>query len=365
MKNTKTIFNEIGSNFHFEDIGCKKNNNKFPENIIFLNSGRSAIRLILKHINKKTKVALLPVFTCSTVIDPFIESGYKIFYYDINEDFSINDENLNELVLKYKPSVVLVHSYFSKDTLKSSRSYLKQLKNKGIIIIEDITQILFRKNLNLDESNYILGSIRKWCSVPEGGFALSNSNDFINTSKFLPNNLYLEKQLAAQKRKTEYINNPDNYEIKDSYMQLFKESKEILDNDENIYILSDYTKRMLNNLDVDNIRNKRKENYTYLNDELKKIDWIKSPLANLDNDDVPLFYPILIENNRKEFQTYMSKQNIFLPIIWPMPEHCKPFVDEYKNKLYEKIICIPIDQRYSLKDMERIITNIKKYGEGI
>ena len=127
-KNLK--FNEIGSNFSIDKLPVVEENNKLNKDVIYLDSGRNAIRLILKNIKVNSKNAVLPAFTCKTVIQPFIEENYNLYYYDINEDFSININSFKNLILEKKPSIIFVHSYFGKDTLKCIRPYLRELKNK-------------------------------------------------------------------------------------------------------------------------------------------------------------------------------------------------------------------------------------------
>ena len=85
---------EIGSNFWFN-----KNIKPLDKELTFdflcveyvdmalLSTGRSAISYALKHIephiNKKR--ALLPSFTCHTVIQPFLDAGYEVNYYSVDK----------------------------------------------------------------------------------------------------------------------------------------------------------------------------------------------------------------------------------------------------------------------------------------
>lgn len=356
-------FNEIGSNFHIEKLPETKNDVKLRDNIIFLDSGRNAIRLVLKNINPEEKIAILPAYTCSTVIEPFFEDGYKIFYYDINEDMSINNIKLKELVERVKPKVILVHSYFGKDTIKEIRGYLRELKKEGIYIIEDLTQILLNDKLDVKTADFILGSIRKWFAVPDGGFLKNNSNILIKDEKMLENENFVSKQLEAQTMKEIYIKNLDR-NVKNKYMELFKASKESLDKNRKIYGMSNVTKSILEELDIDFIKERRNNNYNYLYENLKKVDFIKCPLGKLNNSEIPLYFPILIKEKRKEFQKFMAEANIYLPIIWPRADE---YLKNYKfncDDIYEKIICIPCDQRYNIKDMERVVVNIEKFERG-
>ena len=39
--------------------------------------------------------------------------------------------------------------------------------------------------------------------------------------------------------------------------------------------------------------------------------------------------------------------------MWPKAEECPTVCDE-AQELYDTVLCLPIDQRYSLEDMERM-----------
>ena len=56
----------------------------------------------------------------------------------------------------------------------------------------------------------------------------------------------------------------------------------------------------------------------------------------------------------------MAKENIFCPIIWKKDKRLN-IENYYCNNIYDKIICIPCDQRYNEEDMNRIVKVIKKF----
>ena len=357
-------FNEIGSNFYLETLPpITENNLQLKDDIILLDSGRSAIRLVLEQIESEEKVAILPAYTCNTVIEPFVSRNYKVFYYDVNENMFLDVKNFKDLVNKVKPKVILVHSYFGKDTLKPVRGLLKELRKKGIYIIEDVTQILLNKNLDIQTADFVIGSIRKWCAVPDGGFIKNNSEKKIRVEKLVENIGFVNKQIEAQKVKASYVKSLDK-KLKEEYTKLFRDSKEILDNNKNIYHISNITKNILKQSDFESIKEKRKNNYNYLYNNLKKFDFIKCPLGELEQEEVPLYCPILININKKEFQRFMANSDIYLPIIWPKAKEYLASLRFDCDIIYEQIICIPCDQRYDIDDMKRIILGIEEYERG-
>ena len=252
---------------------------------------------------------------------------------------------------------------FGKDTLKPVRGLLKELRKKGIYIIEDVTQILLNKNLDIQTADFVIGSIRKWCAVPDGGFIKNNSEKKIRVEKLVENIGFVNKQIEAQKVKASYVKSLDK-KLKEEYTKLFRDSKEILDNNKNIYHISNITKNILKQSDFESIKEKRKNNYNYLYNNLKKFDFIKCPLGELEQEEVPLYCPILININKKEFQRFMANSDIYLPIIWPKAKEYLASLRFDCDIIYEQIICIPCDQRYDIDDMKRIILGIEEYERG-
>ena len=260
------------------------------------------------------------------------------------------------IINEIKPSIILINSYFGKEQLTDIK---QKLKLTNIYIIEDITHTMLNNNLDIASSDFIIGSIRKWCAIPDGGFLINNTNLNINFNITKVNTEYVDLQLKAALLKDKYIKNVES-SIKEKYMFLFKKSKEMLDNDGFIYSMSNESKTLMNNYDFETIKKIRKQNYNFLYENLVSCKFIKLPLGKLDTNEVPLYFPIFISKKRNEFQKYMSNLNIFLPIIWPKCE-LLPSNEYIANKIYDEIICIPCDQRYNLNDMKRIVTAIKEF----
>ncbi|MBX0357727.1 DegT/DnrJ/EryC1/StrS family aminotransferase [Halobacillus sp. Nhm2S1] len=360
------MFNEIGSNYHLNSIeGITHTTQDYyidsPKQV-YLDTGRSAIRLALNNINDKRKVAILPMFTCHTVIQPFIEFGYEVSFYDVDTKFKVNKNKFEKLIGEVNPSVILVHAYFGFDTLIDIREYLKSLRESGTYIIEDITQSYF-SNIDYETADFYVCSVRKWLAIPDGGF-LKSSNVEIKRPSLVANDRYTKKQEKAMLLKGEYVNNIYPI-IKEQYNKTFSEAKRIIDRQTNIYAMSGISRKLLYKSNIGEIKSRRKRNYRFLLQHLIDEKNIIVPLNSLGEDDTPLFFPIFIDN-RLDFQKYMAKSNVYLPIIWPKSDLCLSEPESNSRYIYEKILCIPCDQRYNENDMERVVNLIKKYlkGEG-
>ena len=140
------MITEIGSNF-WETECLEKGNNSLlwwkqdDYNIQYYKSGRNAIKALCKNIGLRKKVAI-PIYTCDTVIQPFLDEKWDVVFYKINKDLSICDQSLDDVVNKDKPDVIFFHSFFGFNTYGNTENIIKY-KNQGIVIVEDLTQSLF------------------------------------------------------------------------------------------------------------------------------------------------------------------------------------------------------------------------------
>lgn len=359
------MYKEIGSNFWCDTTKIKNlesefkiyfNNIKYTDSA-FLWTGRSAIVFVLNDIKKGPKRVLLPAYTCChTVIKTFLKRGYEIDYYNINNKLEIDTEDFERTALKTKPTVALFHSYFGFDTLSSTNKQINKLKEEGTIIIEDITQSLFSVTNHID-ADYYIGSFRKWLAIPDGGVALKVNGMFNNKPK-IENKEQVSCKLEAFHNKYLYMEN--NAGDKSIFLNLFKKAKELIDESDEIYSISKESQFILNNINVNELAQKRRDNYIYLLDNLKEIEQISVIFNKLPKDEVPLYFPILIKSGRAEMQVYLAQNHIYAPVIWPFGDEIR-VISKNTQEIYDQILAIPCDQRYSIDEMKKIVDVILEF----
>src|SRR5699024_5183070 len=94
----------------------------------FTSTGRSAISLALNNLDiGKDKIALLPSYLCESMLEPFLMAEYSVYFYSINEDLTVNEEEIITLAKKYKPSILLALNYFGFNTLNISDKTIEKL----------------------------------------------------------------------------------------------------------------------------------------------------------------------------------------------------------------------------------------------
>lgn len=359
------MLSEIGSNFWLNPhdqlpdcpLGSPSQFNCNGEDFMWLSTGRSAIKYVLLDIEARTpklrKVAVLPSFTCNTVFEPFLKTNYELYFYPVNKNLTTTSEAILETVLTHDASVVLFHRYFGFNTLDSQIDRMcETLRKLGKYSIEDCTQCLY-SGFSRSQSDYTVGSIRKWTGTPDGGFTVCRKNYF--SQKPNQTDMTLEQaKVNASYYKYRFLF--EHKGDKGEMLAMYREAEDILDNQTDVFAISEMSARVQANLDVNNLICKRKENYKILFQSLQRP--IK-PLFELEKNVVPLYFPILVED-RTSLQKHLVDNAIYAPVVWPKDEQQPTQCDGAENA-YQHLLCIPIDQRYNTDDMNRIVSVINKY----
>lgn len=350
---------EIGGFFPYEILDEKENGyfNKLSSNIKdfkHLMSGRCAIYYALKDIElfDNKKIAYVPSYTCETVISAFVKADYKIEYYDFDKNLRpiFHEEVVDNI------SVLLISGYYGFPTY--NKKQIDKFKNKSITIIEDITHTAFSYEEIYKNSDYIVGSLRKWMGVISGGIAIKTNGIFnIELEPF--NNEHLNIRKKALKTRSEYEITGDDSLKEEAYDNFWKAEFMLRD----IFDMQKGDEESLNTIKyyaLNNSINKRVENYNYLLENLPNNSDFKPVFNNLPENICPMFFPFF-SDNRENILKYLEDNNITPKIYWPVP----PFVDIAKypgaKYIYEHIFSISCDHRFSTKDMEYIIDILKKY----
>ena len=167
---------EIGSSFHLLnkkileiENSSEPINIQDSENLKFLSSGRQAICACLTDITKTVntnKTALVPAYTCQSVLGGFLEKGYHLSFYSVDQKFQVRTSTLNNLIKNKTPDVLLFHPYFGFDTIIQDQLLDKQ----STIVIYDATQS-WASGFEYPFADYKIVSLRKWAALPDGAIA--------------------------------------------------------------------------------------------------------------------------------------------------------------------------------------------------
>jgi len=200
-------------------------------------------------------------------------------------------------------------------------------------LIVDNTLAFYEKPLPCIDTFY---SARKFFGVPDGAYLYTDT--FLDED-FEQDRLSYDRMIHLLKRIDVSIE-----ESHDDF--LANESK--LDS-QPVKRMSKLSEKLLMGIDYESIKNKRIENYLYLdaalkNDNLLKIDYPK--------DAVPMIYPFL--SNENNLRDRLIKSKLYPTTFWyNVYDWCKEDQTEYY--LTKNIMALPVDQKYDREDMAQII----------
>lgn len=307
---------EIGGYFGLEQLI----KNEYYKDLIALNTGRNALLYLLKA--KKARKLYIPFYLCNSVSDMLKKYEYAFEYYHIDVDFNpIFDKELKEGECLY------VVNYYGQLTNEKVRN----LKNKYKSIILDNTQAFFQKPIDGIDTIY---SCRKFFGVPDGAYLSTES--------------LLEEELDTDVSKNRMAHVLGRFEGKASdYYNSFKENDKSFKMKPLKY-MSKLTRNILGAIDYERVKKIRDENYAYLESKFKRRNRLK-----LITPEGAFAYPLYTEDGLM-VRRKLIENKIYVPTLWPNVLESNP-KDSVEYQYASNILPLPCDQRYAIKDMERVV----------
>lgn len=358
---------EIGSNFDLDPRILMQNSISWDlgqigitgSDSVMLSTGRGAENLILDEIERRCpklkKIALIPSFTCQTVIEPFIKRNYSVKTYSIDKNLRINPEIFKKELYESHAQIVLIHQYFGFHTASNMEQLIGEATKKGIVFIEDRTQCLY-SGFPILTVEYVIGSMRKWAALPDGGFAVCRHGKLHGKPQIYDTKFETEKIEAAEE-KYKYLHKDQGE--KQVFLEKFRLAESMLDMQEQYLRISPSSLKIQSSLNIEELKKKRRDNYERLYSSLEGSRCVKIVTPPLQKESVPLYCVCLVED-REGLQRCLRENRIYAPVVWPKSEMC-PLVCKEAEEMYERSLCIPIDQRYDIDDMDKVIKCIKEF----
>lgn len=314
---------EIGGYFGLES---GKGKEEYHIEAVRLNTGANSLRYILR-ASKPDKI-LIPYYTCEVVQAVCREEGVNFEYYSINSKLDPEIE-----VDRVKESTLLYTNYFGiKDHTVS------QLEGMFKKLIIDNAQAFFTKKIKGVDS---FNSARKYFGVPDGSY--------LYTDRLLDTKLEEDSSDGRLSHLVRRIESGAGAGYTD-----FKANEKYLSN-QPIKIMSPLTRSMLASIDYDDVKRKRRENYLLLHRKLRDSNLLDLPERI---EGVPMVYPYLCD--KQGLRKYLIKNNIFVASYWPgVAEMVKS--DSIESSLANRMVPLPIDQRYGPDEMNYMVSKISYY----
>ncbi len=354
-----------GQSLCSDDLSLQEVHKYGKSHTSFTASGREAVALALKSIEKfhpeVAKRCLMPAYMCDSVFFPFQRAGWELSFYHIDRQMKADPEELQERILESAPGVLFIHNYYGQDTWKTLRPFLKKLQNQGIMLMEDMTQAYYLREEEYC-ADYIVGSLRKWFYIPDGGFLTTNQN--ICQEEIAEKTDFASDRLELQIQKWNCLYGNEEIEKKEKsrvdYLKKNRETEEWLDHFPGISALSDFASRILIEENEEKARQQRNQNYSVLSQGICGLSTITALWKESESVEAPLYFPIYADD-RKELQSFLGSRGIYAPVLWPIGIENQDFLGEEERYIYEHLLALPLDQRYGVEQMEQILWSLKEY----
>lgn len=299
---------------------------EYHKDALRLNTGRNCLEYILRA--RGYKKVYVPYYTCEAVMEPVIKLGIPYEYYHIDIHLEIRDH----FTLKADEALLYTNYYGLK------QRYVEQLAEKvGSSLIVDNTQAFYAKPLPGIDTFY---TCRKFFGVADGAYLYCDAvlDEGIEQDYSYDRMAHLLKRIDLS--------------AEEGYAD-FRRVDDGLDN-QPIRRMSKLTQRMMQSIDYEAASQRRRANYQMLHDALGKENNIELPM---EDDSVPMVYPYLVPV--EGLRAKLIENKIFVARYWPNVLDWT-MEDEIEYQFAFQIQPLPIDQRYGVKDMKRIIDIICK-----
>lgn len=298
---------------------------EYHRDAIRLNTGRYCLEYVLR-VKKYTKV-YLPYYMCDAVLQPINKLGLDYQFYHIDKYFHIA-----EVLHPKKDEVILYCNYFG-----LMDEYVKIVADKyAPNIIIDNTQAFFSRPLPEIDTFY---TCRKFFGVADGAYLYTNKEADFD----IPQDYSSSRMLFLLDRLDK--------SAEEAFCDYHK-SEDTLDHDK-IKKMSKITQFIMSSICYKSIADRRISNYTYLHDNLSLSNMLS---VDLERESVPMVYPFLSDdiNLRKK----LIDNKVYVASYWPnVQSWCN--AESLENTLSQLLLPLPIDQRYSIDEMNSIVSILR------
>jgi len=296
------------------ELDAGQGHSMLPDGVL-LNSGRNALRYIVCKLGIKRIQA--PYYTCPVVWEALALEKCQVEFYEIGLDFRPKK-------LFAREDFILYTNYFG-----CCGGIVDELATDYPNLIVDCAQAYYAN----PKGRASFSSPRKFFGVPDGGVVYGVPYDSCDDDYALDDSR--SRMIHLELRR--------HGEIEKGY-EAFLKAESSFDGAE-IKRMSLETRQMLGRVDKDSYARRRVVNFQFLDAHLHTDLKIYR-----SSDDVPMVYPYITDNPR--LRARLIQKKIYIASYWPGVSHC--------GDLQNRILPLPIDQRYDIEDMKRIVEEVKR-----
>lgn len=319
---------EIGS---FLELQLPKSRELYNQetDIARLNTGRMGIW----HAFRVTgcKRIWIPIYQCDSIRETFEHKGVEMYFYHQDNHFTPLDIEATD-----DDAVLLVNYYGI-----MSSEHMAELAKPYKHTIIDCAQAFFCKPV---EDTLTVYSCRKFVGSPDGAYVVGK-NAHLYVDEY--SQCYSSDTAAFLLKRIEYGCEGKGYEA--------RSLNERRIDAEDCMKMSKLTRALMDAEDYTYNRQKRCENFAYVHELLGGINKIE-PTMYMDEDTVPMVYPLVMEDDnliQKLFAAKHFQGHWWSYICDEQPEN------SFEHWISRYVIPITIDQRYGKDELDYLVGVVK------
>lgn len=244
-------------------------------------------------------------------------------YYHIGQDFIPTD-------LEETDETVLLINYNA-----GCGKYIEDYAAKHSSVMIDNSMAFYTKPI-IRDGVYNIYSSRKFFAVPDGGYLIASGM----------REHELEADVSYKRARTLLLSLEQGE--KAAYKEQMTNEQELNDA---YRAMSSLTSKLLSSIDYEKAKEARLMNYQTLEKFLSRFNQVPHFVSE---GSVPQFYPLLVN---VDIRNALIANNIFVPVMW-RKLISEQYEGTYEKLFSEKMLFLPIDQQYSVSDMEYMAQTI-------
>jgi dTDP-4-amino-4,6-dideoxygalactose transaminase len=350
-----------------EDINIQM---RFANNTVrWTASGRSGLALILEHWRARLVDGwiLLPDYMCWDSMMPVFQD-FNVKYASVNEHFVIETSVLENFISDQTLRSILLIDYFGLCDLRPQIKFIRELRPDILILIDAVQAFcsLVGVNNRYFGADAVVSSPRKVLPIPDGGLVIMEENvslDFplpsINSSERVA--FYLAASVLRERFVKGQFDNSINNIVEPLYVNFFNNHGKLIDS--KIEAISPISMEILRRTNLRKIAKKRSKNFDWMQNSVREgrgSCLIRSAFP--ETSGAALAFPVKVTSaHRNKLREFLKHEGFFCPVHWPVPKNMMDNLGKDSIKLSDELLSLPIDQRYSTKELSQLLDAIERY----
>jgi hypothetical protein len=230
----------------------------------------------------------------------------------------------------------------------------------GVEVVQDITHSAFSSDGIEEKAGYIAGSFRKWMGIPSGGVALKRHGQF--SSSLLPaEEAHITGRMSCfeeQRRVLAGEKGAKEEEVSAIFWETEMRLRRIFD----AYESDGLSAEIIHAYPYRNLIRRRRENYRYILSQNPFNPQAAPVFSQLPEGVCPSHFALYAEK-REQAMAVLASRGVKATVYWPFHGEFDPGDFPGAAFIYEHIYSVPVDQRYSEKEMALVANALRAAGE--